>query len=471
MSKVKIGLVGVNSSTYYAKEYKVYEETIKGLKPLEDKYGFETVPYKELIESGDEAKEVLKFFEKEKIDFLLVQNSSFSMGDVIEVLIDSEINIGLWAVSEPETEQDVKLHSLVSLNMYSSIIKRCFKDRDIKYKWFYGNVDTKMFIDRFEPTILSMKAIKKLKETKICWVGSVAPTFDNIEPDLDELKRKFGVNIEVMPTLEVKKVADHLTEQEIQEARKVFCKDIENICITEDMMERGLIVYAALSKIAKDHKYGAMALSCWPDFQELFGIVPCVPFSEMYDIDQVPVSCEGDLQALITMLVLNEMTDQKSIVMDFANVDLENEMMLLWHCGIGTKSLAACPKDIAVINQPMMNRKLGDEHRMGLSYDFYFKESPVTIARISDNGESVFFFNGNVSNNNSAGFTGTRGWINNLNFLNQELPILDLVNTILLEGIEHHLVIVPGSCGETMSEFTYWTGCEVIKPVAYKDYL
>ena len=59
------------------------------------------------------------------------------------------------------------------------------------------------------------------------------------------------------------------------------------------MMERGVVVYAALSKIAREQNYGAMALSCWPDFQELFGIVPCVPFSEMYDIDNVPISCEG----------------------------------------------------------------------------------------------------------------------------------------------------------------------------------
>lgn len=471
MSIIKIGLVGINSPAYYAKEYKIYEQSKKGLKSLGEKYGFEAVCYPKLIETVDEAVHTKEFFLQEKVDFLLIQNSAFSMGDIIEVFASSEFALGLWAVSEPDNENDVKLHSLVSLNMYTSIIKRCIKEKEIKYKWFFGNVDSSMFIERFKPTILAIKGIHKLKNSKICWVGSVAPTFNNLEPDINELKRKYGINIDIFPTLKVKAVADALEKTEIDEAKKNFCKDIKNINVAKDMLSKGAIVYAALSKIAKEHGYDAMALSCWPDFQDIFGIVPCVPFTEIYDLDNIPISCEGDLQAVITMLVLNEMTDNKSMVMDFANVDIENDMLLLWHCGIGTKDMACCKKDISIINHPMMNRKMSNEQRIGLSYDYYFKESQVTIARISDNGKGIFLFNGEIANNGCSGFTGTRGWIKNINVQDEPISVLDLMDTVLAEGIEHHLVIVEGVCSNALSEFAYWTGSKVIKSSRYKNYL
>lgn len=471
MNKFKIGLVGVNSPAYYAKEYNIYENSIDGLKNLGKKYGFELLHYPELIEIGSEAEEVKEFFLKNEVDFLLIQNSSFSTGDVIKVLAPSKIPLGIWAVTEPEQENDVKLHGLVSLNMYTSIIKRCFKDEDIKYKWFYGNVDSKLFIERFEPTILALKAISKLRNAKICWVGTVAPSFDNLEPDLVALQDRYGIDIELLSTDKLKLEVDSLTETEIEEAKKSYCKGVQNIYISDDMFTRGLLVYAALSKIAKRDGYDGMALSCWPDFQDIFGIVPCVPFTEMYDIDNIPISCEGDLQAVITMIALNAMTENKAIVMDFANVDIKNDKLLLWHCGIGTKTMAEDLDEVSIINQPMMNRKLGDEHRMGLSYDYYFKETKVTIARVSDNGESLFYFGGNIVDNRNKGFAGTRGWIGNIDFEEGPISVLDLMNTILEEGIEHHLIIVEGECMDSLSEFAYWTDSYVTKASKYKNYL
>ena len=471
MSNIKIGLVGVNSPAYYAKEYRVYEQSVKGLEALGKKYGFDTVCFPKLIETADEAVPAKEFMLQEKVDFLLIQNAAFSMGDVMEVLANTGLALGLWAVGEPENENDVKLHSLVSLNMYTSIIKRCFKDRQIKYKWFFGNVDTQVFIERFKPTILALKAINKLKNARICWVGSVAPTFNNMKPDINALKERFGVNIDIIPTLKVKAVADSLEKKEIDEAGENFCRGIKKINVTKEMLSKGAVVYTALSKIAREYGFDAMALACWPDFQELFGIVPCVPFTEIYDDDNIPVSCEGDLQAAITMLVLNAMTGSKSMVMDFANVDIGRDMLLLWHCGIGTKDMAACCQDISIINHPMMNRKMSDEYRMGLSYDYYFKETHVTVARISDNGDGMFFFNGEITNDKCTGFTGTRGWIKNINFQGEQVSVLDLMDTVLTEGIEHHLVMAEGVCGNSFSEFAYWTGGKVIKPSRYRNYL
>jgi len=470
MSILKIGFIGVNSPTYYAEEYKVYETSINGLMQYGEHYGFDVVPYKQVISTEEEAEIAKKFFIENHVDFLLIQNSSFSMGDLIEVFTDCGINLGLWALSEPKSDGDIQLHGLVSLNMYTSIIKRKFKDQDIPFKWFYGNVDSEIFLSRFHSTVLAMKAVHKLKTVKICWVGNVAPTFDNMIPDLDALKEKYGVSVEIMPTTYIKEIADELTESEIIEAGQKFCKDVENIHVDSKIMEVGKLVYAALVKISKMHNYDAMSLACWPDFQELFGIVPCVPFTELYDINGIPVSCEGDLQGLITMVMLNEMTNNKSMLMDLTSIDLDNDMLMLWHCGLGSKTMASCKNDISIIKHPMMNRKEGEVAKVGLSYDFYFKNTDVTVARISDNGEGIFFFNGEITDDNTKGFVGTRGWIKNLNLINKKTNVQEVIETIMSEGIEHHLIIVDGNCGDAISEFCYWTKTRLIEMREYKNY-
>ncbi len=470
MSNLKIGFIGINSPTYYAKEFNVYEESIKGLKKYSQIYGYELVSYPKMIESANEGLKAKKYFLDQDIEFLFIQNSSFSMGDVIESLADKHLKLGLWAVSEPEGEgeSDVKLHSLVSMNMYASIIQRCMENID--YKWFYGHVESDIFLQRFHPTILAIKAIGKLKTSKICWVGNVAPTFDNLLPDLKQLNKRFGIQIDILPTLKIKEVVDSLSEEEIKNANAKFCKEIKNIHIDTKFMKIGASVYGALSKIANENEYDGMALSCWPDFQDIFGIVPCVPFTELYDIDHIPVSCEGDLQAVITMIMLNEMTNNQSMTMDFANVDIAKDMLLLWHCGIGSKSMATCKNDISIINHPMINRKLGEEQRMGLSYDYYFKNTDVSIARITNNGEGLFFLRGSITDQNSKGFTGTRGWINNLHSVDKKVSVLDITETIMHEGVEHHLIIVEGNCTEAMSEFAYWTKSRKIEIETYKNY-
>ncbi len=468
---LKIGLVGINSPTYYAKEYKIYEQSVYGLRALGEKYNFQLIEYPQLIETQEESLLVKTFLLEKNIDFLLVQNSAFSMGNIIKTFLDMNVGLGLWAVKEPDNNTDVKLHSLVSLNLYTSIVKRCFKNYDVKTKWFYGSVSSLLFLQRFKPTLLALKAINTLKHAHIAWAGAVAPSFDNLEPDVKLLEKKYGVRIHPLPISEIKAVADGLKDIEIEEAKKVFCKDIKNIKVTEAIFLKGVVVYAALSKIAKEYPYDAMALSCWPDFQELFGIVPCVPFTELYDIDNIPVACEGDLLGVISMLVLNAMTEHSSTIMDFANIDIESDRLLLWHCGIGTKSIACSRDAIQVINHPMMNRKMSEVNRIGLSYDYYFKEMPVTIARITDNGKGIFCFNGNVTNDNNGGFTGTRGWIKDLSYLKSPVSALDLMNTILTEGIEHHLIIAEGECYEALHEFAYWTESEMIHIHPYKNYL
>lgn len=466
---LKIGFLGVHSQNYFAKEYQVYEQSVEYLTMLQSELGFSLITYP-LVEDVNGSKNARNFFEAQEIDFLLVQNSGFSMGDVLMELDGTSFPLGFWAIEEPTNTGDIKLHSIVSLNMYTSIANHCFKNGG-KTKWFYGAANTTFFYNRLKPTVLALRAKKALKNTKIGFLGDIAPTFYNLKDDPDIYKGLYGVTVEQLSMQVLCDKISRLTELQIEHARIQIVSSSGTVSVSNKALNSGAKAYAALQLLARERGYSAIASSCWPDFQTILGIVPCVPFTLLSDIDNIPVACEGDVGAAMTMLVMKELSGKEPVLMDFAQISEEKNSFLLWHCGIGSKALAPGKDQICIINHPMLNRKSGEgeSNGIGLSYDYRFADMSVVVARLSDNGRKLFCISGSTESNLGDGFSGTRGWVGNLHCEDKPISVLDAINTTFLHGVEHHLVIAPGTFETSLSEFAYWCNIEKIAIETYKE--
>ena len=76
-----------------------------------------------MITAGD-AQKARKALETEKIDFLLVQGTSFAVGDLIPVLAKTDVYLGLWTVKKIQKAGK-------GLHLYDwtiKDIKRCYKE-------------------------------------------------------------------------------------------------------------------------------------------------------------------------------------------------------------------------------------------------------------------------------------------------------------------------------------------------------
>lgn len=457
----------MNSPNYYAKEYRVYERSIETLSALQDELGFLLVTYP-LVEDASEAKKARGFFEEKEIDFLLIQNSGFSMGDVLMAFDGISIPIGLWAIEEPVDTGDIRLHSVVSLGMYASIARRCFT-HNARAKWFFGQADTPLFHARFKTTVLALRARKRLKHSRVGLIGSIAPTFYNLMDDSSVYEQIYGTTIERLDHSVICDRISGLTEQQIEDARSKIRSSAGAVNISMGSLDNGAKTYAALRLIVQERGYDALAASCWPDFQASLGIVPCVPLTLLSDVDDVSVACEGDVGAAVSILTLREMSGKGAAVMDLTQISLEQDGLLMWHCGIGSKALAPDRDYVRIVNHPMMNRKPGSPDKIGLSYDYRFIDSPVVIARLSDNGRKLFCLSGTIDNRIGDGFAGTRGWVTRLHRGKMAVGVLDVINTIFLNGVEHHLVVAPGVFEAALDEFAYWCDIEKIDICPYRE--
>lgn len=468
ITPVTIGLLSVHSQNYYALEYDVPKRQREKLERLAEKEDFRLIDLG-IITSGEEAVSVRRRIQEEPVDYLLILNAGFSMGDVMMAMEGIPVPMGMWAVPEPTKREDIKLHSVVSMNLYASIAQRSFQS-PTAVKWFYGDGESSLFCKRFLCTVAALRGQKALKEGRIGAIGEVAPTFYNLEDPKGEMIQRLSLNICRISVDEIERRGRALTKEEIEEAAEKIRGSASACLVSEEALLNGARVYKALWEVVKENNLDALAVSCWPDFQDRFSIVPCVPFTLLGDLDGIPVACEGDLGAAAAMLAAKAVSKSLPVLMDLTAIDLEQERILLWHCGIGSDALAPEKEKKRIICHPMMNRKLPPEHHIGLSYDYSFRQGPVNILRISRRGENMEVFSGRILDD-QGGYAGTRGYIGQLSCDGQAVSALELFNTLMSHGVEHHMVLCSGEVEDAFREMACLCGMQVFSTVPYRHYL
>ncbi len=467
MNELKIAVLGIHSEVYYAKEYNVYNNNIEKLLQFAKEAKFEVLQAPP-VTSTEEAVSVLENFKQKNFDYLLVLHAGFSMGDISKALEDINCPMGVWAIPEPTEKGDIKLHSFVSMNLYASVSKRCFGNN--KCKWFYGEADTQMFRNRFSATLGALRGIKALKSANIGVIGSTAYGFYNLETDGAIYAERFGVKYTKGTVKDLLNYAKELTEQEIEAACNLMRDTAAKCEVNEEIQIKGAKAYLSLKKFCIDNKITALAATCWPDFQEEFGIVPCVPFTMLGTYDNIPVACEGDVGAAVSMLMASAISSSMATIMDVAAVDENENAILLWHCGIGSCSLAPNKSNVKIIHHPMMNRKDDNAPKFGLAYDYTFTPQEVVVSRLTDDGKMLMSFGGKVKSGDN-GYDGTRGWIGKLKHDGEEVKVFDIVDSMMQEGVEHHLVLSAGANESAFIEFAALTATPIMKVAPYKDHL
>ena len=468
--KLNIGFVATAIAPYYAEEQKVRIKSEQRLQQLLKNYDVNIISFTKTIFSKDDAIEAEKFF-KNKIDFLLIQTSSCSAGEQLYPLCNISNKIGIWAVPDLEHEGDVKLHSLVSTSHFLGIIKKVLKDKNIKTKWFYNYADTEEFIQKFLITIRSLIALKKIQNSKIGLIGGISPGFDNMIVDNNLVKKNIGVTIEAASIKEVVDKAKSFEQKIIDDEIKKIKNAATSISVSEEeSFNKVTRIYFALKQIKNENNWNSMAVQCWSQFQELYGIVPCMAYSWMGSEDGVAVSCEGDVQGSISMLLLNYLSNsnQSSTLLDLATFDDNSDSVLMWHCGVTPRHFAN-DDGIKWVDHSTLGRKT--DKKFGIAGDQVFKPQTTTTTYLGNNCERILIINSEIFEHTNKGYDGTRGWFKNIYLNREKISSRDLINTLNIMGHEHHYAVSQGNLSKELLELASWNDLKLVKKIKMVDYL
>ena len=469
MEKLKVGFVAGFMEGFSDKGLEYFKAYQKNLKKMEEKYGFELHVIETIMVNNQQAVNIRKEIEAKQLDFVMLFHPSYIIGDNVYEVMKSGADFGLWAIEELSETGPMSFASFVNISQNIGISKHNFLGKSIKTKWFFGDMESKFFKNRFDITIKALTAAKAIKNSKVAQIGKLADGHINHMANPRAIYQYLGVDVTRDYEVEdIIALGDKITGKEVE---KVFDKVISSTKISRVSKEKvrdSVKMYLAIKKICDENNYSAVAFSCWPKLMPLKEMVGCLTNS-LLNSDGIVAGCEADIMGTISMLVLQKLTGKPVGLMDLAKFDEKDESLLLWHCGsapfeMANESGITCEKHyFADYAESLKN--------CGPITDMTFKKGDVTIFRLSGEGDRFYYVTGKFFNPEKKSFSGSRGWVNELKFYEYPIKAWDLANTFLVNGLPHHFPIVLQNVGNYLEEFAYWTELKKVRRYDYRDYL
>ena len=194
-------------------------------------------------------------------------------------------------------------------------------------------------------------------------------------------------------------------------------------------------IYDAVKSIVDERGLGALTLRCF----DLLGTVHntgCYALAKL-NSEGIPSSCEGDVPALLSMMVAQAITGCTGFQANPARIDVETGEMLFAHCTIPFN---------------MVDEFCYDTHfesGIGVGIHGHFPEGPVTVFKLSGALDRAFIAEGELFRNQyEQNLCRTQVWL--------RLSPAD-ARYFLTDPIGNHHIIIPGHHGALLHEFVAGT--------------
>ena len=465
-----IAYVSAQLPSYLAAEHRVVERSIAALQSQAAALGFDLVHAWQPVSTRAEAEAVAAEATAGGVDMVLLQCSSFAMGDVVAPFGRGPYRLGLWAVEEPQRSGPIPLNGFVAMHLHAGILTTAAEGPRRPYKWFFGLGDHPWFAPRLAVTVAALRATRALRGARIGFVGGVAPSFWSLAVDERTLRRRLGAEVITRDLGDVVERARAADERDVDRTLAAMRDAVRGVSAPDDDLRCSAAVYLALRDLAIEDGCDALAVSDWPQFQEALGIHPGAAFSWLDEADGVPVAAEGDVLGALTMRFANVLAQGPAMLLDMNDVDLEADAIMMWHCG--GSPLAFADDDGARWDvHTTLGRKQPGAVPRGAVADLRFRHGPTTMLRLRDDGGELFVMGAEVVPHPTPGFDGSRGWVGRFADADGRRSAADVVQTVLTHGVEHHLVLADGAVAPAAREAAAWLGMSLTPTVTYRDEL
>lgn len=390
--------------------------------------GFQLAGPEELVTSLEETRAVARKLAESPPDLLVVLQATFADSTMVLSLAELvDAPLVLWAMPEERTGGRLRLNSFCGINLGAHALRR----GGYRYEYIYAPPQDPAALDKIHTLAVAGRARRLLRQTRLGRVGENPSGLDSCTLDKEALARHFGVDVVQVELADIFEAAKRADPQQVDALEQGLIARLDGLQeLDRSAVRRTLSSYLALRRLTEEERLAGLAVRCWPEFFTELGCAACGALSMLSD-ELTPCSCEADVNGTITQLVLQWVSGEPAFGTDVVSFDLEEDVAVVWHCGLAPVSMA----DPAVRPRATThsNRKLP------LLMEFPLRPGRVTFARLSEaTGHYRLVVGGGDMIAAPMSFTGTSG------VLRFDRPAAEILDTLLGEGLEHHLSLTYG---------------------------
>ncbi len=218
--------------------------------------------------------------------------------------------------------------------------------------------------------------IKAIKNSKLGVIGKPSDWLISSVPNYKDVKNKFGIDLVDIKLDEVKNEFDKFSFDNLKIDLKEFDKEELN---------KAKKIYQAFSNICNKNKLDGFSVRCFDLLQPLKS-TGCLGLALLNDKNIIS-SCEGDIMAMISMLVAKKISGNDVFQANPSRIDIENKKIVFAHCTIPLNMVKDYKFDTHF------------ESRTGVAIKGYLYEDDVTVFRLSSNLCDYFLEEGKIIRN------------------------------------------------------------------------
>ena len=267
------------------------------------------------------------------------------------------------------------------------------------------------------------QARKKLQGTRIGVIGQPSDWLIASHADPTALMDKLGAKLVEVPMEELL--------QEIEKASADPAPEEEPMAPNVRAAYPGATqIYHALEVLVKKYELGAFTLRCF-DLLTSVGNTGCLALAS-FNADGIPAACEGDVPALLSMMIAQALTGFTGFQANPSRIDVETGQMLFAHCTVPFNMVGNWQYDTHF------------ESGIGVGIHGNLPEGPVTVFKVSGKLDRHFAAEGELLRNQYE------------DNLCRTQVVLQLkpedARYFLTDSIGNHHIILPGHCKALLEE-------------------
>ncbi|NME67251.1 L-fucose/L-arabinose isomerase family protein [Flammeovirga aprica] len=451
----KVGLVGIGLEEHFdwasiKKNYKVAQTNLQ--KALPEDF-FQLSSSKGPLQTKEEMLDWLQSVEKEGIDALVIYQGSYIAGDLAATLArwlkQHAIPVLSWSHDEATGGRLVN-NRLCGQNFLLNILS----SSNVKYSWLFEHPESDRLSERVMPFAKAAYAKASMNQRMIGMIGGFrVPGFYDCELNEIALLERYGLIVDRVDFETIWKHGQKFKEEDIDEIREALL--LHPLCkfnnVTPEQINKSIRLSLAVADFSRQQNYIGIGLKNWPELFDHYGIAGDGAGALIQDIG-IPVADESDMGALLTMVVMNQVTLMESIptLVDLSLIDNGNDRIGFWHCGGAPTKLINEETGFEVRNHSILEN-YSIESSMGMLLEFLQKTGPVTIAKYQyPDGARVFNFEGEILSSEMA-FRGSYAEVKP-----EVYEAKDVLSAVLNNGCDHHWIIGRGHFLKELETLDHW---------------
>jgi len=334
-----------------------------------------------------------------------------------------------------------RANSLAAALEMLSRFREMGKDVKLIYETHYGDSTAKAILDFLIPR----KAVKKLRATAIGVLGSPSPWLIGCTSNYHLLEDKFGLTVKRMDLLALYQEYQGIPSSAAETVAQEILGETKGLKEpSHHALVEAVKLYLAVRNIVEREGLKAITVRCF-DIIPLLDNTLCLALSRLND-EGIIAGCEGDINALLSMLILHYLTGQPTWMANPVSVDYERNTLTLAHCTAPMKIF--CDPGKVVLRSHFESGK-------GVAVQGPFAEGEITLIRLGGSRlDKLMIGSGEIARSDMGYDYMCRTQV--------EVRLKGPVGGFLEKSLGNHLALVPGKVSGYLLELSQLLGVEPV---------